>query len=215
LESWDAARHPAQQRLRMYIASVIPLFPEVANHDGAPLALALSVGLEDHIALTRGGHDLDNYLFPLARAFGAHRFSVFFAHKRHAGTSTLTIGCASPDPNDRGMPHLQVRTRVSATSKAWKEAIHEACRQASPQLAADVPVHLQLAFQVSPGRNWSALWKPAIDALGPVLGLADPARPYRPRDDRITRLELHRTIDSALGHDIVLTARWHDATVGA
>jgi hypothetical protein len=58
---------------------------------------------------------------------------------------------------------------------------------------------------VSAGRNWSTLWKPAIDALGPLLGMPDPNHPFRPSDDRIVDLTLHRNVDDALGHDVVVT----------
>ena len=46
------------------------------------------------------------------------------------------------------------------------------------------------------GRNWTALWKPTIDVLGPLLG-SDP-RPHKPhgeaRDGRITEIALHQTV---------------------
>lgn len=41
------------------------------------------------------------------------------------------------------------------------------------------PVRMQMSFTVGPGRNWLNLWKPAIDALGKILGHA--ARQQRVR----------------------------------
>jgi hypothetical protein len=61
---------------------------------------------------------------------------------------------------------------------------------------------------VSSSRNWSTLWKPAIDALGPVLGIQDPAKPFRPDDDRIVDLAMHCTIDDALVNDVEIEAWW-------
>ncbi|WP_411153014.1 hypothetical protein [Streptomyces sp. A30] len=88
LESWDGPGHPSQQRLRAYLDSVTTLVGPVLAVDTSRLALTLDVGLADHIALTHGGNDLDNYLFPLARRFGAGRFDAVFARKRHAAAST-------------------------------------------------------------------------------------------------------------------------------
>jgi hypothetical protein len=129
LESWDATGHPSQQRLRAYLDSVATLIGPALADGATGLALALDVGLDERIALTRGGHDLDNYLFPLARRFGASRFDAVFARKRHAVVSTIAISPATPQGPGRSAvpPLLSVRTSVSAASAAWKEAIHQVC----------------------------------------------------------------------------------------
>lgn len=67
------------------------------------------------------------------------------------------------------------------------------------------PVAMTIAITTGPGRNWTSLWKPLIDAFGPVLG-EDPARPYHPRDDRIVSLGLHHHTDEGLGHDVIIDA---------
>jgi hypothetical protein len=213
LESWDAAEHPNQQRLRAYLDSVATVAGPTLAEGSTHRALALDVGLAGHIALTRGGHDLDNYLFPLARRFGADRFDAFFARKRHAAYSTIAIEPAVPqDPCPTATaPLLSVRTSMSATSTAWKEAIHRACRAAQPEPAPGEALRVRLCFGVSGRRNWSTLWKPAIDALGPLLGMPDPDRPFRPSDDRILDLALHRNVDDSLGPDILITAWWSPA----
>ncbi|MFF7208973.1 hypothetical protein ACFZAU_00375 [Streptomyces sp. NPDC008238] len=211
VESWDAAGRPGQVRLRSFLGTVVELVgPTMSERDG-DLALALTVGLDDKIPLTRGGHDLDNYLFPVVRALGPGRFAAVFARKHHAPCSTIAIGPALPVDTAsgwQGEPQLSVRTQVSASSVAWKAAIHEACRATRPSVPPDVPVELHLCFEVSAGRNWSTLWKPAVDALGPLLGMPEPDRPYRPHDDRIVSLALHRVLDESIGHDLVVTAWW-------
>jgi hypothetical protein len=63
---------------------------------------------------------------------------------------------------------------------------------------------MQVRFGVSIRRNWSTLWKPGIDALGPLLGIQSTGRPFRPDDDRIVDLHLFRVIDDSLGHDVVV-----------
>jgi hypothetical protein len=107
-------------------------------------------------------------------------------------------------------PDLFVRTEVSAQTKAWKQKIFDACATARTSLPADGPVGLDICYRVSARRNWSTLWKPSIDALGPVLGMSDPGKhPFRPDDDRIVYLGLHREIDDSLRNAIELSFYWH------
>lgn len=69
------------------------------------------------------------------------------------------------------------------------------------------PVGLTIALTTGPGRNWASLWKPLIDAFGPVLG-EDPTRPFHPHDHRIVSLGLHHTIDTGIAHDVIIDAWW-------
>ncbi|MET9875205.1 hypothetical protein ABZZ36_11355 [Actinacidiphila glaucinigra] len=43
---------------------------------------------------------------------------------------------------------------------------------------------------------------------GAAARIPDPERPYRPHDDRIVGLALHRALDESLGHNVVITAWW-------
>ena len=69
------------------------------------------------------------------------------------------------------------------------------------------PAGLTIALTTGPGRNWASLWKPLIDAFGPVLG-EDPARPFHPHDDRIVSLGLHHAIDTGIARDVIIDAWW-------
>jgi hypothetical protein len=69
------------------------------------------------------------------------------------------------------------------------------------------PVGLTIALTTGPGRNWASLWKPLIDAFGPVLG-EGPTRPFHPHDDRIVSLDMHHTIDTGIAHDVIIDAWW-------
>ena len=102
---------------------------------------------------------------------------------------------------------MRVRTSVSASTKEWKAQVNAACAVAAPDLEAG-PLIVDIEFRVSDRRNWSTLWKPAIDSLGPCLGVPDPTRPYMPADDRIVSLGLHRRIDNELGWDTELRVWW-------
>jgi hypothetical protein len=174
--------------------------------DGEHLALELRVGLPDSRSLVAGGGDLDNYLFPIVRGLGADRFDAVFGCRVHAPMSTIAVAPACAREWATG-PDMVVRTSVSASSPAWKRQVREACAAVSPQVD-DGALALDLEFRVSGARNWSTLWKPAIDSLGPVLGVANPSRPFAPNDDRIVSLGLHRVIDDTMGWDVALSVWW-------
>jgi len=207
LESWENIDHPDQQRLRAYLDQIEALVASFPISDGH-LALELAVGLPSSAALDSGGRDLDNYLLPIARRIGAQRLDAVFGRKMHAATSTITLAVAAHVAGSPREPHLSVQVTGSSASSAWKQQIHDACRSVSHSPLAPGPMRLCIRLCVSSRRNWSALWKPAIDALGPVLGTQDPARPFRPDDDRIVDLALHRTIDDSLHDDVDIDAWW-------
>jgi hypothetical protein len=207
LDSWDAADHPHQQALTRFLDDVeqdLGWGPRAGEH----LALELLVGLPDSVRLDDDGHDLDNYLFPIIRRLGPVRFDAVFARKQHADHSSIRISRAAPVPRPPEPPQLHTRLSASATTIAWKEHLHAACLRATPEPAPPGPLTLQMRLAVSRRRNWAALWKPAIDSLGPILGRPDPTRPYRAHDDRITSLALHRRFDDLLGHRVGVEVWW-------
>jgi hypothetical protein len=106
-----------------------------------------------------------------------------------------------------------MRVTGSSQSQAWKQQIHDACRAAVSDTLPPGPVALRICFTVSSLRNWSSLWKPAIDTLGPVLGTKDPPSPFRPDDDRITDLALHRSTNDTLNHDVLVDLWWSAITM--
>jgi hypothetical protein len=102
LASWDVAGSPGQVRLGDFLdhAEAVAV-PMIAAVDGL-LAVELTVGLRGELALTDGGRDLDNYLFPLARRLGPARIAAMFGRKVH-GPSSLSgryplTGSRSPAP---------------------------------------------------------------------------------------------------------------------
>jgi hypothetical protein len=64
---------------------------------------------------------------------------------------------------------------------------------------------MQLGFTVGPTRNWLILWKPTIDALGPLLGYTPSAGPSSPLDGHIVDLGLHRRVNPSTGNDVIIT----------
>ena len=164
----------------------------------------------------RAGHiaapgDLDNFLTPVVKALGGYRtFALVWARRGQPGeASTLTIGPAKDARLflECRPPHAHARLFASATSTAWKRALagavggHETASRTGP-------VELVIRFGVSPQRNWVALWKPAIDSIGGVLG--EGKRCWHPRDDRISLLVLQREIRPALAWNVELDLWWEE-----
>lgn len=211
LASWNRRNHPDQLKLNAFLdeAEVAAALPEADTH----LTLELQVGLPRSRQLANGGGDLDNYLFPLAQRLGAWRFDAVFGVKSVGATSRLALSRAEPLAPDRE-PDMVVRTTVSSSSRAWKEQVRDACAVAAPTEGIPGALGIDLEFRLSPDRNWSTVWKPAIDSLGPLLGVPNLNRPFAPDDDRIVRLGLHRYQDASLGWDILLRAWWGAASDG-
>ena len=211
LESWNAGTHPDQVRLRAYLDEVCEQLRLPDRPDAEQWALELTVGLPAEQPLDRGGRDLDNYLFPLVRRLGHQRVCAAFGRKMHRAGSTVALTSAALRSEPETRPQMRVRTSMSTDSVLWKEALHEACRDAVVSPLPPGPVALEIRFGVSRLRNWTSLWKPAIDALGPVLGLPNPAKRFSPDDDRIVDLALHRHLDDTLGWDVDVQVWWRPA----
>ena len=68
LDSWMAAGHPDQVKLQAYLDCVESAVSSRLNEIDGPVAMSLDVGLPSTTDFMNG-HDLDNYLWPLARRF--------------------------------------------------------------------------------------------------------------------------------------------------
>jgi hypothetical protein len=130
--------------------------------------------------------------------------AAIFGRKIH-GSSSLAVGPAQPSAAEAS-PQFSTRMAGSYQRKEWKQRLHH---QLAVQAATidPGPVGLEIAVATGPGRNWANLWKPLIDAFGPVLG-EDPTRPFHPHDDRIVSLGLHHTIDTGIAHNVIIDAWW-------
>jgi hypothetical protein len=204
LASWDRAGHPSQVKLARFLAHVDAIAGPVLAAVSGRVAAELIVGFSDGVSLIDGGHDLDNYLFPVAQRLGPERVAAIFGRKIH-GPSSLALGPAQP-VTAGAAPQFSTRMAGSYVRKEWKQELHDRLA-GQAALIGPGPVGLEIALTTGPGRNWASLWKPLIDAFGPVLG-EDPARPFHPRDDRIARLGLHHTIDAGIAYDVIICAWW-------
>jgi hypothetical protein len=204
LASWDRAGHPSQVKLARFLAHVDAIAGPVLAGVSGRVAVELIVGLPDGVSLIDGGHDLDNYLFPVAQRLGPQRVAAIFGRKIH-GPSSLAVGPAQPDTAG-ATPLFSARMVGSYERRRWKQGLHDRLAVGAATIAPG-PAGLTIALRTGPGRNWASLCKPLIDAFGPVLG-EDPTRPFHPHDDRIVSLGLHHTIDTGIAHDVLIHAWW-------
>lgn len=208
--SWDAASARSQIELGRYLDHVESIASgRLAELEG-PLALRLDVGLAAGVDPLHE-NDLDSFLEPVVRRLGPHRFVSVWATKRPGGASYLRIEPAEATSPEHGWQEWTGRTTGSTVSRAWKEQVKAAVIDAKPLPPG--PVALQISFRVDPRRAWVNLWKPAIDALDPILGRTFPDRPYHPRDGRVVRLGLHVAIDHTVGWDVPFCIRARPASL--
>ena len=196
LASWEKKGHPSQIRLRAFLEHLdLVGAPQVVATTG-PLAIRLDVALPEQIDLL-DERDLDNFVQPICQVYPQDRLVSVWASKRHGAQSQLTIGAALleslPASSRDEWDSAVAQPAGSYIRSEWRAQIAEQVgRQAAP--AAEGPLELHVSFQVDPARrSWASLWKPAIDALVPILGQETRRQRMEPRDGRITTLGLHRT----------------------
>ncbi|OBF21606.1 hypothetical protein A5725_13500 [Mycobacterium kubicae] len=198
LASWEKTGHPDQVRLRAYLDDTKALLAE-SRVDG-PWALRLDVGLPVGRNLL-DMDDLDNYAYPLAYHLRDSGLVYVWCTKQHNERSFVRIEAAR-EVSSPSTDVLIAKTTASASSLAYKEQVNAAVAEAA-ELASG-PVRLELSFVVGPRRNWLNLWKQTIDSLDPILGLAQPNRPWHPRDGRITALGMHVGIDPSARDEVLV-----------
>ena len=208
LASWERPSHPDQVKLKRSLEHVTELAQPAMDQDG-PLALELFVGLTEGRLLTHD-RDLDNYLYPVLNRLGHARFAAAFGSKRRQDDSTIAVGPTTPIAPRRS-PDLVVSPTGTYEKREWILQIERACAHASPlDPYGNGPIRLVIAYDLGPSRNWTSLWKPTIDGLGPLLGTV--IRPKKihddPRDGRITDLEFHQTVDPGRRHDLHVHFWW-------
>jgi len=207
LESWDGQGHRSQVELSAWLDHVSDAIgiPSVA---GSHQCLVLDVGLPPETPLLEGGRDLDNFLLPVVRRLGASCFTSAWASKRHDSCSWIGIThCDGPrDPG--AWSHASATTELSYERQEWKRSVQTQISQQVQHPAPAGPLAVQVLFRVGRGRNWTLLWKPTIDSLGPILGHDPRGRPFRSRDDRIVDPGLHVEEDASLGWRVEAHVWW-------
>lgn len=202
LESWDAAAHPDQVRLREYLDDTEDLL--VASKVQGPWTLRLDVGRPVQRDLLDQA-DLDNYAYPLAKRLLDSELVSVWCTKEHAAHSYVRVDTAREVPGPADV--LIVETTASWESRRGGSAAQQQIMAAvanAPALPENQPVRLELSFVVGPQRIWPNLWKQTIDSLDSILGRTDPDRPSHPLDGRITELGLHVEVDPSAGNKVLI-----------
>lgn len=208
LASWDKSTWPSQVRLKAYLDWLMGEIGPLPEHGPMYLALKVVVPRQDLLR----HHDLENYLTPLfgRTRLDPHQFVHATGRKSVGGENRLVIGPARQMETleePESWSHLSVLAGKGAQTPRWKARLHEAFSASVGRPLSPGPVEVHLGWRCSPSRNWTMLWKPTGDAMGPVLG-ASPDRPYNPYDDRIVSIGLHLDADSAMGHNVAVSAWW-------
>jgi hypothetical protein len=195
----DGTDHDSHARLVDYLtrltAQVLPLPPS-----SLPLFLHLHVQVPREANVLHG-YVLESFLTPLfgGRWLNGSRFSLVIGTKDTRTSSSLIIGLASsPSAASKGPAGCKATPAAAAASGEWVEQLRRALSRCGSVPLPDGPVHLQVHLRCASARNWVGLWKPAGDAMGPILGYDHSRNPYHPRQDRLTRLEFHRQADERL-----------------
>ena len=213
LASWNANSDPAQIALQRYLDDIEQNLRALLQATGLFLHMEIDVKNSAHLL---HHHDLDNYLYPVVYRLGASRFRLVSATKRIGGGSYLQIGQTQPGdafPEIDGWASFQHNTgSVSPAKSEWKVGIRNKLKtqQFIPLRAGAVDI--QLVWKCSSRRNWINLWKPTIDAMGPILGEPDTHRPFYPNDDRIVSLKLHLNTDDSLGWSVDIGMMWRSSS---
>jgi hypothetical protein len=213
LASWNAKSHPDQTRLREYRCSILAALGTLPPGDRLSVHLQIDAGSSSKLLL---GCDLENYLFPLFESgcLPPRRFVLATASKQVGGGSRLIVGRAEAiDCEPAGWQSFTARAGSGSSQKLWKERLRSNLASAGPTAVPPGPVAVHLAWRCASRRNWSLLWKPTGDSLGPVLGEPHPSNPFNPSDDRIVNLGLHLMRDDSQKHDVEVGMWWkHFAT---
>ena len=210
LASWEKSTAPAQIRVREYLrelaARLSPL-PQPAQN----LFLHMDVDVEKPERLEKH-YDLENYLTPLFGSSLLKPSSVVLvsARKRVGGGSLLRIGRAvsGHGPTNGAWHYFGCRAGKGYTNKSWKQNLHDRLLSETPSPLPTGKVAVRMAWRCTPNRNWTALWKPTGDAMGPALGYASENTLFNPRDDRITYLEYHLNAEVTQGYDVDVGMWW-------
>lgn len=214
LASWNANADPGQIALQRYLDDIKQELDPLPQDSKLFLHMEIDVKEREHLL---HHHDLDNYLYPVVQRLGASHFRLVSAIKRIGGGSYLQIGLIKPSnlfpENDGWISFVHDTKGISVEKSEWKGGIRDALQTKQIQPLKSRAVELQLIWKCSSHRNWSSLWKPTIDSMGPVLGEPNPHRPFHPNDDRIVSLALHLNTDDSIGWSVQIGMMWRSFSI--
>ena len=172
----DKADHPSQRRLKEFLDDTEDLVAE--SRISGSWSLRLDVGFaSDRNLLDRS--DLDNFAYPLAARLKDERLVSVWCTKKHNDQSYVRIEAARQTaPPLVDVVVAEPTASYSKPGGLYKMQVRAAVAEL-PQIPPG-PVRLELAFVVGHTMNYLNLWKPTIDALGPLLGSDNSGREWSP-----------------------------------
>jgi hypothetical protein len=206
---WDPADRAGEARLHDYLQDVIGPFVPLPSTP-LPLFLHLHVALPRRTNLAHG-FDLERFLTPLfgVRWLPSTRFVLVTATKSEGEPARIAIGLAAERPaSPADREGHRVAPAVAAGSPPWVEDLRRTLSRAQSVPLPEGPVLLQMEFACSPDLNWVTLWRPAGEAMGPVLGYDRSREAHHPLTDRLAHLEYHRRIGERRGVPVEVHFRW-------
>jgi hypothetical protein len=212
LASWNANADPGQIAVQRYLDDIEHELDPLPKDSGLFLHMEIDVKNREHLL---HHHDLDNYLYPAVQRLGASRFRLVGAIKRIGGGSSLQIGVTKSSnvfhEHEGWIAFLHDTGGISVEKSEWKRGIRDALQTQQILPLKFGAVELQLIYKCSSRRSWSSLWKPTIDAMGPILGEPNPHRPFYPNDDRIVSLALHLNTGDSIGWSVQIGMMWRSS----
>ena len=208
LACWESKTHPAQIRMQSYLDSISQQLTQFDDLESG-LCLEYEIDVERQDRMIRH-HDLENYLTPIAQRLGGRRFCLARARKFVGGGSRLRISTCriEQQSSDLNWPSLSATISGGIDSKAWKSSLVDVANTRVSEPLGPGPVHLEIAWRTDPALNWTRLWKPTGDGLGPLLGYSRVGASFHPQDDRITSIGFHLTHDPKMSRTVDLRVAW-------
>ena len=208
LACWESKTHPAQMRMQAHLESLTAQLAVIKELDSG-LCLEYDIDVERPERMFRH-HDLENYLTPIAQRLGGRKFSLARARKYVGGGSRLRIStCRKQERRmESQWPTVSTTIAGSVDRKEWKSSLVDCVSEHLSEPLGPGLVHLEVAWRTNPELNWTRLWKPTGDGLGPLLGYSRVGASFHPQDDRITSIGFHLTHDPLIKRSVELVMAW-------
>lgn len=217
LDPWQKSTHPAQIALQSYLSKLSQQIQPL-SHLGFPLYMHMRVDQQYLRERKRGKGDLENYLSPVAKMLSKLMGLALVSGEFCEGSgSTITIGQAIPLSATEFATHWKHLTYIPNSGYAkrdYKQNLKDALVAVQPQIMTLNHLLLHLSVNCNSSKiNWINLWKPTVDALGPIVGEVSPPRlrqPFNPRDDRITQVNLHLSSNPTVSNKVQIGLWWQE-----
>ena len=126
LASWNAKNDPEQQAVQRYLADVESAVRAASLSTGQPIYLRVHAQVSEERLLM--GHDVENYLTPLAQRLKALGIVAAHGTKATTGPGHVSLGIAGArrTPPGTGWSSVSATATGSSDKKQWKHGLRRA-----------------------------------------------------------------------------------------